>query len=201
MNKNVKKFISDTVEICLKNNVTFNLVAKQKVLLSKGQYCSGFFSVNGKDVRLTTAVGEKAENWLAVLVHESCHLDQYLEDKTAFVEEDESWLIWDWIDGKNISKEEVKRGIELCKKLELDCEKRSVQKIAKYNLPIDITIYIQKSNLYMYFYNWVLKNRKWIKKGDTLYKKELYSLCKTNFLSNYNTTPKELNDLMDKLLQ
>lgn len=198
-NKKIQKLISDTIHICINNNVEFNLTNTNKVILS-GMECNGYFEADLESGKFIMGIKKPQKEWLPIFVHESCHLDQWLENKKKFISGDGIELIDEWLNGKNVNKKNLKAAIEKSKKLELDCEKRSVIKIKKYNLPINESVYIQMANSYMYFYNWVFENRKWVAQGKTLFRKEIYSLAPKEWQLNYNTTPKNLNSAFNKYL-
>ena len=197
--KSIKDFLSDLVQLCLKSNVEFKLMNKSKVPVS-GLPCNGYFEGGEENGALVVASRKPIKEWLPILVHESCHLDQWLEDKEKFMKDDGVELIDEWLNGKNVNRRRLELAIRASKKLELDCEKRSVKKMKKYNLPIDEKTYIQMANTYIYFYNWVLENRLWVPKNKKLYIKEIYSFAPTEFQSNYRKTPEELNNAITKNL-
>jgi len=100
-----------------------------------------------------------------------------------------------WLNGKEIKF--IKNKIDKIKYLELDCEKRAVKNIKKYNLPVNIETYIQKANSYILFYNYVKETRQWSKPGNAPYalkNKELWSLCPTKFMpdSYYEKIPRKI---------
>ena len=195
----IKKFLAELVQHCIKNDVAFNL-RNEKNIFVEGLPCSGYFEGGEEKGELVVAVDKPQKQWLPILVHESCHLDQWLEDKEKFISYDGLEVVDQWLNGKRATKKKLTSAIEASKKLELDCEIRSVAKIKKYKLPIDITTYIQMANSYIYFYNWVLENRRWLEKGQTLYLKEIYEVCPTEFQSNYKKTPKAINDAFNEFI-
>jgi len=198
--KSIQQFISDLVQHCIKSDVELKFLNKTKVPLN-GLFCNGYFEGGEEKGKLFIATKKPQIAWLPILVHESCHLDQWLENKKKFNEGDGVELIDKWINGGKVNKTKLLAAIKLTKKVELDCEKRSVEKIKKYKLPINVETYIQMSNTYVYFYNWVLENRKWIKSEKTLFIKEIYSLAPKEFQSNYNKTPEALNEAFNNYLQ
>ena len=71
--------------------------------------------------------------------------------------------------------------------LELDNEKRSVQLIKDFNLPINIEKYTRCANAYVLFYNWMLTSRKWCKPGNTPYSnKAVVAACSPKFNMRYD---------------
>ncbi len=199
-NKNIDKFISDLINLCVKEGVDFKLTNKKHILLS-GIPCSGYFEGDVEFGKLFVATGKPQKKWLPILVHESCHLDQWLENKEKFISSDGIEVIDSWLNGNRVNMSKLKGAINNSKKLELDCEKRSVEKIKKYKLPINIETYIQMSNSYIYFYNWVLKNRSWTPKGKELHIPEIYSNAPKEFQKRYNNIPAELEAAFDKYLK
>lgn len=194
----VDLFISDTVKLCTDNNVKFTLINKNKVEAAKGIYCNGYFLADGSKLELVVACKKSMREWLPILVHESCHLDQYLSNPAKFSMDDDTGCIDEVLQGIKIPNKRFKSAIGKCKRLELDCEKRSADKIKKYNLPIDYNEYVQRSNLYIHFYNWVYINKMWVPKNKTLFCPDLISLMNTTFDKQFTTTPKFILDAIDK---
>ena len=128
-------------------------------------------------------------------------MDQWLEDKKKFMSLEGVEVIDEWLNGKRITKARLTKAVENSKKLELDCEIRTVAKMKKHKLPIDTKEYIQMANTYVYFYNWVLENRRWVPEGKTLYIKDIYKLAPTEFQKSYKKTPEDLNEAFNKYLQ
>lgn len=71
-------------------------------------------------------------DWMQVYVHEYCHFLQFLSDKNYF--------------------NKYYDNVHETAKVELDCEKRVVKEIKKYNLPIDVGEYIMSSNAHVCLY-------------------------------------------------
>jgi hypothetical protein len=99
-----------------------------------------------------------------VFVHETCHLDQQLQ-RPAWHRQKEDALgkLDEWLAGKRVDHigEHILQVVEL----EWDCEKRSLRKIARNKLPVDLKQYAQMANAYVIGYHWTLANRKWCKKS------------------------------------
>jgi hypothetical protein len=122
--------------------------------------CSGFF--DEEDMELAVATNKKENDWLVILIHESCHLDQYTQKTPIWKQgEDGIGIIDDWLDNKTYNGQQLIKAFEDTIKLEVDCEKRSVKKIKKYNLPINTEEYIQKANAYLISYWATYRDRKW----------------------------------------
>ena len=156
--KNISKLIGDIAYKCIKNKIFFHLDYVNKVD-QENLPCSGYFD----EKNLVVATNKKnIKEWLDVLVHESCHLDQFLEKSKLWVSDANSlFLVEAWIHKKNISIERRDRGFRNTVALELDCEKRTIAKIKKYGLDINKDEYIQKANSYLFAYLYALIYRKW----------------------------------------
>lgn len=180
MTKNQEKKIQTFLGYCLLHykSTKFEFVPTEKLKIGAIE-CTGE-AING---RLTIATGGNKENWLQVFLHETCHLDQRIERPKWFDKCDnlvtklDKWLSNE--DGaKDISWDDITKIIEL----EHDCEKRSLQKIKDFDLPINLEEYAQKANSYLASYANTFRDRKWDSAPYTdpkrwkSYDKELLSL-------------------------
>jgi hypothetical protein len=158
MNKNIKQLIGDVAFKCIQNKMFFHLDYVNKVD-QENLPCSGYFD----EKNLVVATNKKnVREWLDVLVHESCHLDQFLEKSKLWVSDSESLCVVEaWINKKNISEQRRDKGFKNTIALELDCEKRTIAKIKKYKLDICKEEYIQKANSYLFAYLYALIYKKW----------------------------------------
>ena len=153
---NADKLILDITKKCLKNNISLHLVAKDSVEADENITCSGYF--DEKDL----VVACKKKDWLDILVHESCHMDQFIGKYPLWKDSDKSMLQFDaWLGGKKVSRKQLVIYVQNVIEMELDCEKRSVKKIKKYNLDIDLNNYRQQVNAYLWSYWATLRDRKW----------------------------------------
>lgn len=170
--KNVVRFIRDLKKSTKKNGIILDLSEKSHVEYDQ-LLVNGYFIED--PATLAVGVGKPVELWLPVLVHESCHMDQ-------FIEGDDSWLDLDlsdghvandivsrWVDGQSFNSTLLDEAFEASLAVELDCERRTIEKIIKYNLPIDPIEYAQKANSYLYFYPILRQMRKWYEPGREPY--------------------------------
>lgn len=166
---NFKKDLLKLVkESCDEYKVQF-YVGTGKYVTYNGKFKSnGFFDSEVPKLAITTNV----KNWELILVHEYCHLRQWIENcihwrKYVRLNGD---LISEWIDGNKIDKRGVTRQINALLNLERDCEQRSVKILQSFNVSQKaIDQYIQKANAYTIFYLFVLKHKKWYKIGQEPY--------------------------------
>jgi hypothetical protein len=132
-------------------------VNKESVRIGK-DLVSGYFDAN----KIVVAIKNNQEDWLSTLVHESCHLDQYLERNRWYSNLMENKLD-DWVNGAQLKN--ARTHVDKVIKLEHDCEKRSLRKIEKYKLPLDMDKSNKIARLHIYYYNWVYKNRVYLSKN------------------------------------
>ena len=192
MNEVTVNFIEDLKNKCKKHGMTLSLVSKSKVKCGEF-YLSGYF--DPETMELAVATKRKISEWLPVIVHESCHLDQMIAGCDAWTKcGDAGEVIDDWLNGKDFTESRVKRAFKLTVDMELDCEKRTVDKIKEFGLPISTDSYIQSANLYMHFHNWCKINRKWVPKHKKLIQKPLTDIMPTKFQRSYKTTSQDILD-------
>lgn len=158
MIKNITKLIADISKKCIENKINFRLEYADQV--DTGNIpCSGYFD----EESLVVATKKKnIQDWLDILVHESCHLDQFTE-KSSFWFPDEVGLhvVESWIKGKKINVSKAREAFLNTINLELDCEKRTVRKLKKYKIKFNSELYIQKANAYLFGYGVSFKKRIW----------------------------------------
>jgi hypothetical protein len=161
---NIGEFLFDTIEKAREHNIKI-ILDPNKVEFTPGYECSGLFDADNSE--LIVNINKPQNLWLPVFVHEVCHMDQFIEDceiwKNCYIKNnDVSGILDMWlqhiVDLNQTQLDEVTNKIL---DLELDCEKRAVEKIKKYKLDININDYIKKANAYVYFYRALAKTRKW----------------------------------------
>lgn len=202
---NVQRLISDVKEKCEKLGVKLTLSPEKTILMSENVYVGGYFSDEEDVVELACAMGQPDfEKTILLFVHESCHLDQWSEsdqEDSIWAKGDTMGIIDGWLNGEELSEKELNESFKQSIDLELDCEKRSVEKIKKYNLPINTEHYIQKANAYILFYNYVKKHRKWSNPGNPPYGDKIWPFAPKTWLDDYTQIPKELEEAYDKYLE
>jgi len=187
---NITRFIADLKASCKRNKISLSFVEKPFIKLSDNIDCAGYFS---EDEALLVVATQRPD-WLEILVHESCHMDQYedynngkshiwgLSQSISFVDE--------WLGGTDYPIKAVYKHINNSRDLEEDCERRSVVKIQQYNLPIDVKEYTQKANAYLFFYNYIKQTRYWPDSNNSVIRNEkVYKRLMKTFYKSYNKTP------------
>lgn len=151
-----KKLLADISAKCIKNNITLKLISSPSVDVDSIE-CSGYFD----ETEMVVATQKK--DWVDILLHEDCHLDQFLEKSKLWNSGDDGIRTLEkWLSNKHVSNKKIEQSIIDIILLELDCEKRTVNKIKKYKLDIDTKKYIQQANTYLFSYWATQKYRKWL---------------------------------------
>ena len=184
---NAKRFIKYVKRICAEHDIKLDLRRAKKLTLSENIKCSGYFDEEGR----VLAVAMKHPDALGILVHEFCHLMQYLDFTRG------KFRLWNtatvalgkldtWLSGKPVTN--LKRAIGYSRDLELENEKRTVAMIQKWDLPVDVDDYIKKANAYILFYNWMHETRRWTTPPNTPYNNpRVYESMSNKFNMKYTT--------------
>ncbi len=211
LNKEEKNLFKDIYYTAKSNGVKFQISNDEKIeypsLNNTGMKVSGYFCGDefGYEPTLGLAVGGYKHDWLLVLLHESCHMDQWLGKSSIWSSgqmagKDVYDMLDEWINGREFEKWEVEKIIKSCIDIELDCEKRTIEKIRNYELlNIDKVEYVQKANSYIMFYGAILKKRKWYDKAPYL-EKNVWMRMPKAFLEkgNYFDVKLEYLELYDQ---
>jgi len=193
MDKNTQAFIDHVQSECKKHGVKFKPYKRGYIKLMDGVKCGGFFDDNAKSPILAFAQGR--EDFLGLMVHEYCHMTQWLDQIPLWTESGKaSSIMWDWLAGKD--HEDINWAIGVARDLELDNEKRTTEMIIKWNLPIDPKEYVRKSNAYVLFYNYIKTSRKWSEPGNAPYtNKNIVDAMSDKFDMDYENLSPELLEL------
>jgi len=199
----IDKFVSDLEKKCAENNVELFLPNTPGVQYpGLDTQTNGYF--DSRKPLLACATGKELDKWLLILIHESSHMDQFLEKVSVFDESIGLDETFQWIGGLETPDfDKIDREITSGIAVEVDCEKRTVEKIKEYGLEFVVGIdeYIQKSNAYALFYLWMRKNRSWYKIGFEPYNvKSIYSKMPKTFDVDYSTLTEDMTEAFDELL-
>lgn len=179
-------------------NVLLHLNNSENVVTG-GLECSGYFSDNPTP-ELAVAIGKSPNRWIPIAIHESCHMDQWYENSPLW-KLDNLGILDNWLNGEDYDYDFLKSNTIGCLTLELDCEKRSVEKFIKLGLDniVNTTEYIQKSNAYVLFYLAMLRERKWYSTDKRPYEiEELWRNMPHHWDNDYEN---ENNPLVDLIIQ
>lgn len=169
-----KKLVTKTLDYikssAKENGVTVK-ISKYKNVRLNNFLCSGYFMYERTPPLLAFATGKPTKDWIGVAIHESCHMDQWIEQCPVWTNSimtdygEPMNIIEKWIDGREIEDSFLRKNIYNALDIELDCEKRSVEKMKMLGLDeyIDPVEYTQKSNSYVLFYLALYRTRQWYK--------------------------------------
>lgn len=192
--KNEFDFINFVKSECEKNGAKHLLVDAPHVTYAPGIDCAGWFESEGRgEPELVCSM--KRPDWIEILAHEYCHLTQWVDKFPLW---DKAIISLDridrWLNGEEI--ENINDDFDVARDLELDNEKRAVKLITKFQLNVDIDMYIRKSNAYVLFYNWLKISRKWSTPENAPYKnKNLLAAMSTKFDMDYENLSPELEKI------
>lgn len=157
---NVLRFIEDLETKCKEYGVKLVLY-DMKFIESDGDKFGGWFDDDNKE--LHCAFPDKIQTkYVELLVHESCHMDQWIENtKYWTIERRNNSLteVWKILKGEKVNK--LKYHLRNVQMMEAECEKMSIQKIKDYDLGINIERYAMKANSYLLFYSVLVETKKW----------------------------------------
>lgn len=192
---NITQFILDVIEDCTSRGVTVNLVPENKIKIGIGDL-SGVW--DEEDMSISVAILN--DDWVKVLAHEYSHFCQFKDCEFATDEENAAFNdIDEWLENKiDLTEEEVNNKIKIIQDCELDCEKRTVELIKKYNLDKEKNIpkYIQRSNAYVLSYEVLKIKRKWFD-CSAHGRRAIVSKMPKEFVADYKISD-ELKDLIIK---
>lgn len=164
--KAIYKFVNHVEDKCKENGVELIFMARKYIKLSEDDLeCVGYFDDANKE--LIIAVKRPIMDWLEILVHEYSHMNQWLEKEPIYIdckvgENCPGSMIDLWIRKEvELNEEQQREYFKKVRYMELDNERRSVDIIKLWNLPIDVDGYIRQANAYVYFYLAVEDYRKW----------------------------------------
>ncbi len=134
------------IGMAIMNMVNYGIDIK---LLNKRQFkggYAGFYISNQKAFEVAT----QDPSFFDVFVHEYCHFLQHNEDPNFFKKYGHCKFI-QWLSGyqNQATDEEVDSWLMDGIMLEHDCEKRAINLIKKYKLPLDIEAYKKSANAYI----------------------------------------------------
>lgn len=181
---NICRFFLSELYRADSNNISLYIADTKYLVLSGDFKCQGYFDSAPRVLACATGGISRRRNWLMTLVHETCHMDQFLEDRDLWETYEKIVNIDDWLSGKKFTKRSVDHAIDTTQMLELDCEIRATKKIKKFNLPINLDEYIQKANAYLFFHQYMKESRHWPVPPASPYGDKIWPRMPKRFLSS-----------------
>lgn len=191
---NTQQVVAEIIRRSLAFNVTVKLAASPSVD-NEGFEVGGYFCDVDRELAVATQRDEQA--WLGILLHEYCHLTQWVENGPA-------WRgyradMWEWLAGKNIRDPKAAvRGVQVC---EEDNERRTLRLIRELGAPIDLATYSRAANAYLHFHNVMATERKWYRPGTSMQTiPSLMAACNPTLDTDFTKTPKALREELLRLI-
>jgi len=211
INQPYRRFIKQTIKLAKKNNVRLSLLNERQVEYDdNGGKCNGFFcgDEDSEGPQLAVATKQPFKKWFSVFIHEAAHMDQWLEkdplwDGPDYGGEDGGSLIELWLSGHiQLNESQLKQYMADMRDVEVDCEKRTVQKILKEKLPMSTDYYTQRANSYLWFYTYMIETRKWYTIGKEPYNTpEIVEEMSTEFARDYNRIPQTIKAIFNAYMK
>lgn len=157
---NVLKFIEQLKKDCRANQIGLSLY-DQKFIIEDGNKFGGWFCPVKKQLHCSFP-NKLQTKFVELLIHESCHMDQFLNQTPKWVKEqnnDSLSIFWEWL--KNPTKININPHLLNVQLMEAECEQLSIQKIIDLDLGINTQQYTQKANSYLLFYSVLKETKKW----------------------------------------
>jgi len=173
------------------------ILSRKKVVKDHRNFLEmkGYFDDANKELCVATGSDNK---WYQILLHESCHMDQYIEDQYLWNKCSPAFTIFDdWLMGeREVNREVLEEVVQDIIRLELDCERRVVEKIKKYDLNIDPYDYEKISNISIYLYLFFLEKKKWI--PEIADSSSIYKATPGKLKKSYTKIPRRLHRALEK---
>jgi len=167
---NLRWYIGKIVLDLAKHHWNMVLSKAQYVYSGNGEVCltnrSGGF-VDDSGLELQIATGRKLNVWAGNLVHEYQHFKQWEEYtpnqrfKNAQEYDPSIEMLEAWTNKSLFSKSALWTSAHRVVKWESDAELRAIRDIKKYDLPLDMSLYIKQATAYMLSYGFVVEARRW----------------------------------------
>jgi len=198
----IDRFLEFVREETLKNGVFLREESSSSIKLNEAVECSGYFDSKGEEelgnTQPTLAFSRDREDWIEILAHEYCHMTQWLDDIPEWREsEDSITVLHKWLEGEEV--EDIEYHINISRDLELDNEKRTTRILEEFELPVNLELYVRKSNAYVLFYNWLKETRRWSKPENSPYKNvAVIEAMSPQFDMNYTTLDPHIREIYKK---
>jgi hypothetical protein len=200
MNKEISNFIEFAKSECKKHGVKFKPYKRSYVKLTADIKCGGYFDDGSDSGKPVLAFAQGREDFIELMVHEYCHMTQWLDGIELWeICSDSMSIIDEWLSGKDHPDKLVECAINNSRDLELDNEKRAVKIFKEWNIPVDLELYTKKANAYVNFYNYMKTTRKWSDPGNSPYtNKNILEAMSNKFDMNYQELTPGLIELYKK---
>lgn len=196
----VDAFIAHVRKVAKEHGVKIKIKNTKSVRDPAGNtLCCGYFLESSSEKTIVVARGGRPlGEWVGFLVHEYCHMLQWIEKCPAYTNtflrdgEDATYKL-SLLENGQADYNKRLRNVYTKKTIacELDCERRAVKTIKKFGLPINVEQYKRGAAITLYKY-WVLcKTGKWV--GDALEKRRsVMNKVKPSLKGRFHKVPREI---------
>lgn len=187
-----QEFVKYVRKFCKEYGIKCFFYKKEKFKDSDGS-----FYINKQSKNLFVATG--SELWFNTLIHEFCHVLQFVDGDFITNKESESLEIYDsWLLNKCEDKSLVRDSVSVILRVESDCERRSIKLIKEFDLPVDIIQYTKWANIILYSYLYGYKHRFWPKSILAPNYPE-WNIVPTNLDREYKYLPRYMENFLTKI--
>ena len=156
LDPNIRRFYKHVLKTCEANKIKFFLDPDDDE-----NNCRGSFTDIDKELRVTLV--DDQCGWIGVLAHEYSHMEQWIERSPIYLATyrglDPTTVVDNWLEGREYCDKTLDKCFMKVKELEFDCEKRAVENIKLWKLPINIPDYIKGAIAYTYYYDFLRATR------------------------------------------
>jgi hypothetical protein len=152
----------------------------------------GYFKEDPLEITIASKVSYI--DFLSTLVHEFSHFEQWVDDYEYWNhnKRDPSDILDRWLMGEDFKKITIKRCIDKIRDCELDCERRTIENIKKFNLPINIEDYCREASYILYHYNFLLYARDQKQRTTNKNVSSLIQMMPPNLDNDYKKIPRKI---------
>lgn len=156
-NKNTQVFLDYVYDIMKKYKCVLK-VSTDDVYIDNN-IVGGYFSWTEREI-----VIDMNSNWLETLAHEFSHLLilKQTSRRENNIQYKSSDMMFSWLSKeRELTLSEINFYIDVVKLMELECERKTIELIKQFDLPIDIPTYIKNANAYIFYHDIIKSKRVW----------------------------------------
>jgi hypothetical protein len=185
-----QNFVTDTLATAKSNGITIRCDSNLYIGDDDQFKCTGYFYSGKRELALSDNHAGGIHNWMRIFIHESARMDLWLQDKKFWKDNIKgAGIYFDFLEKKiNLPPEEMEDCIQNVMTLELECQNRGIEKIRKYNLPLNINEYKKKVNDYLCMITYCAEKRRLY---NRLCSDEL-GVSPIGFLSSFTALPEKV---------
>jgi hypothetical protein len=198
----IGRYMEKQIRICEDTCIPITLT-KDRMVTYKDLHCAGYF--DDDPLGFAVACGGSYRNWFPTFVHETCHMQQWLDQSPIWTRRVDgkppSDLFDVWVTGQQeLLPDTLSAVIDALVDVELDCERRSVERISSFELPVTLNSYIRKSNAYIWSYRYMEISRNW--DHSSFYQHpQVWRRMPSHFNNDYAQLPASIKAIFDQAVQ